>query len=180
MFVGLLLSALLIACSGSSNSSATPTSAPAATAVPTSAAAVTVGPTATKAAVTPTTAAAAIAGSSASAASTTIKVANDSSLGQILTDSQGLTLYTFKNDVAGSGKSSVSATLAKNWPPLTLASGSPVGPSGATGALALITRDDGSMQVTYKGVPLYRYIGDAAPGDTKGQGLGGVWFVATP
>ncbi len=168
-FVGLLLPVLLIGCGGSSNSSATATSAPVATTIP----------AATQTAVTP--AAPATSSSTAStSASTTIKVANGAGLGQILTDSQGLTLYTFKNDVAGSGKSSVSDTLAKNWPPLSLASGSPVGPSGVTGPLAVITRDDGSMQVTYKGMPLYRYVGDKAAGDTKGQGLGGVWFVATP
>ena len=166
---GVLLSVLLIACGGSSNSSAAATPAPSATSPPAS----------TQAPATPA-ASTTTSSSASSAGSTTIKVATDARLGQILTDSQGLTLYTFKNDVAGSGKSAVSATLAKNWPPLTLASGSPVGPTGATGALALITRDDGSQQVTYKGMPLYRYIGDKAPGDTTGQGLGGVWFAATP
>jgi predicted lipoprotein with Yx(FWY)xxD motif len=49
-----------------------------------------------------------------------------------------------------------------------------------TGELAVITRSDGVKQVTYKGSPLYRYAADTAPGDAKGQGVGGVWFAATP
>ena len=46
--------------------------------------------------------------------------------------------------------------------------------------LGTITRDDGSTQVTYNGWPLYYFQDDAAPGDTNGQGLGGVWFLVSP
>jgi predicted lipoprotein with Yx(FWY)xxD motif len=52
--------------------------------------------------------------------------------------------------------------------------------SGAAGALALVTRDDGTKQVSYNGQPLYYYTPDKAAGDTTGQGVGGVWFVAAP
>lgn len=107
-------------------------------------------------------------------------MATDSKLGQILTDSEGFTLYTYKADVPNSGQSTVSGTLAQNWPPLTMASGTPTAPSGVTGQLALIKRTDGTQQVTYNGMPLYRYIGDKAPGDTNGQGLKSAWYVATP
>ena len=44
----------------------------------------------------------------------------------------------------------------------------------------MISRDDGREQVTYNGLPLYYFANDKAPGDTKGQGVGGVWFVAAP
>ena len=110
----------------------------------------------------------------------TIKIAEAGALGRVLTSDKGLTLYTFKNDVAGSGQSAVPATIAANWPTLTISSGSPVKPDGLTGELSVITREDGSKQVTYKGLPLYLFIGDTAPGHTNGQGLGGVWFAATP
>ncbi len=120
------------------------------------------------------------AGGGTTAGTSTVMIAQAGALGQILTDKNGMTLYTFKNDVAGSGKSSVPAAIQANWPPLTLASGNPVPPSGLPGPLATFTRDDGSMQVTYKGMPLYTFVNDKAPGDTKGQGLGGVWFVAQP
>ena len=49
-----------------------------------------------------------------------------------------------------------------------------------TGALTTFARPDGSMQVAYKGAPLYYYAGDSAAGDTNGQGVGGNWFVAAP
>jgi len=115
----------------------------------------------------------------ASGASTTFLIA-DTSLGKVLTDDKGMTLYTFKNDVAGNGKSACAGGCLVNWPALTVASGAPSKPAGATGDAALITRDDGAMQVTYNGLPLYRFINDKAPGDTKGDGVGGIWFAAKP
>jgi predicted lipoprotein with Yx(FWY)xxD motif len=105
---------------------------------------------------------------------------SDSSLGKIVTDASGRTVYTFKNDVAGSGKSAVAGQLATVWPPFTLASGNPVKPTDLPGELTLINRDDGTKQVIYKGMPLYYFAQDTAPGDTKGQGIGNVWFAATP
>jgi predicted lipoprotein with Yx(FWY)xxD motif len=98
-----------------------------------------------------------------------------------LTGADGKTLYIFTNDAAGSGKSSCSADCAASWPPLTVASLDEVKPDAAvTGALALVTRDDGTSQVSYKGQPLYYFAGDKAAGDTNGQGLNGKWFVANP
>ena len=49
-----------------------------------------------------------------------------------------------------------------------------------TGDLAIIERDDGTSQVTYDGMPLYFYAEDAEPGDATGEGVGGVWFIASP
>ena len=111
---------------------------------------------------------------------TTVGVAN-SSLGKILVDSQGRTLYLFQKD---SGTTSAcSGACASDWPPL-LANGKPTAGSGASGSIVeTSTRSDGNPQVTYNGHPLYLYQGDQKPGDTNGQGLtafGAAWFALSP
>lgn len=120
--------------------------------------------------------------SAAGAAEIELKVAAGSgSVGSYLTGADGMTLYIFTKDTAGDGKSVCNGGCATNWPPLVVASLDQVKvDSGATGALALATRDDGTKQVTYKGLPLYYFAADKAAGDTTGQGVGGVWFVAAP
>lgn len=118
---------------------------------------------------------------SASAASMTsggptVMVAQDPALGSILTDSQGMTLYIFKKDKPG--ESVCEGTCAQRWPPLTVTEGMhPMAASGIPGKLGEFERKDDTYQVTYDGMPLYRFAGDSKPGETKGQGLGGVWFV---
>ena len=89
----------------------------------------------------------------------------------ILVDgASGMTLYIFANDTANSGKSACSGGCATTWPPLTVSSGTtPTAGSGAGGKLGTITRDDGTIQVTYNGLPLHHYSGDSAPGDTNGN-----------
>jgi predicted lipoprotein with Yx(FWY)xxD motif len=86
---------------------------------------------------------------------------------------------TSNRDVAGSGKSAVTGGVLVAWPAFILASGNPSKPDGLAGDLTLITRDDGSKQVTYKGLPLYYWQNDKAPGDVTGQGVGG-FSVAMP
>ena len=108
---------------------------------------------------------------------TTILVRTDDKLGKILTDSKGFTLYVYGKDTAG--KSVCNGGCATNWPPLT-ATGTPTAPDGVTGTLSLVTRDDGTQMVAYNGMPLYTYIKDTDPEDTYGEGVGGVWSVATP
>jgi predicted lipoprotein with Yx(FWY)xxD motif len=95
--------------------------------------------------------------------------------GGVLTGSNGMTLYTFDKDMAGSGKSSCNDACAKNWPPL-------LGQAGdmASGEYSLITRDDGSKQWALKGKPLYFWIKDQKAGDRTGDGVNKVWHVATP
>jgi predicted lipoprotein with Yx(FWY)xxD motif len=81
-----------------------------------------------------------------------------------------MTLYQFASDVANSGKSACNGSCATTWPPLTVATGTTTSAgTGASGTLGTITRDDGTVQVTYNGVPLYHYSGDSAPGDTTGN-----------
>lgn len=115
--------------------------------------------------------------SPAAASGTTVMVSNNAKLGNILTNAQGFTLYVYAKD--SNGTSACTGGCASNWPPLT-ASGTPTAPSSVTGTLSTIKRADGSTQVTYNGKPLYTFIKDTAPGDTAGQGFGGVWSAATP
>lgn len=104
--------------------------------------------------------------------------AAESSLGQTLVDAEGRTLYAFAKDKGG--KSTCYGDCEATWPALTV-QGSPEAGDGAQSSLLDTTnRDDGSAQVTYKGMPLYLFSGDQQPGDTNGQGVGGVWFAVTP
>jgi predicted lipoprotein with Yx(FWY)xxD motif len=109
--------------------------------------------------------------------SATVSVAN-TGLGKILVDSQGRTLYLFKQD--SGTKSTCSGGCATAWPPLR-ASGKPTAGSGVQASLLGTTpRSDGKPQVTYNGHPLYGYQGDSAAGDTNGQGVNGFgarWYV---
>ncbi len=90
-----------------------------------------------------------------------------------LVGANGMTLYTFDRDTAGSGKSVCNGPCATNWPPLT-ASTSP------GGDYSLVTRDDGSTQLAYKGKPLYYWAKDAKPGDRTGDGVNQAWHTARP
>jgi predicted lipoprotein with Yx(FWY)xxD motif len=101
----------------------------------------------------------------------------DADLGPILAGVGGKTLYVLTKD--SSGTSTCTGTCATTWPPFTLAAGgSAVAGSGVTGTIGTIMRPDGSTQVAINGQPLYYYSGDAAAGDTNGEGTNGVWFVA--
>ncbi len=89
----------------------------------------------------------------------------------LVAGSNGMTVYTFTNDTAGSGKSACSGGCLTKWPALTVAAGAtPTSGTGVTGQLGTIARaDNGSLQVTYNGLPLYFYAGDKAAGDTNGS-----------
>lgn len=106
-----------------------------------------------------------------------VKTADDAALGTILVDRDGFTLYTLT-----SGAAAVECTggCLAAWPPLLLETGTaePTGGSGVTGLAAADTPE--GEQVTHDGLPLYRFAGDPAAGDTKGEGVssfGGVWNV---
>lgn len=108
-----------------------------------------------------------------------LQVAQSATLGPILTDGAGKTLYLFKNDTAGSGESACVGGCATAWPPL-ITGPAPAKAAEVMGEVATIDRTDGGRQVTYKGQPLYYFANDKAPGDTKGEGVGGVWTVVAP
>ena len=106
-----------------------------------------------------------------------VKVAKKDGIGSYLTDIKGMTLYTFKND--SPGKSACQGPCVDNWP---LFYRKKVGAMDGLAAadFGTITRADGKMQTTYKGMPLYYFIKDAKPGDTMGQGMKDLWSVAKP
>jgi len=96
-------------------------------------------------------------------------------LGNILADGDGRTLYLYTKDERN--KSNCSGGCLKAWPALLTVEAPQSGPGVAGNRLATITRDDGTKQVAYNGWPLYYFASDATPGETKGQDVGGVWFV---
>lgn len=89
----------------------------------------------------------------------------------ILVSSTGMTLYTFDKDAPGSGKSACTGGCASLWPPLTVTKA----PSDKS--FSTIKRDDGSMQLTYEGKPLYLYSADKKAGDRNGDNFKGIWHV---
>lgn len=96
----------------------------------------------------------------------------------ILTNSQGLTLYYRTSDVPPS--TVCSGGCAGAWPPLVVSgSGAPTSPASLSGKLTVVT-DANGKQVEYNGHPLYTYSRDTGPGQTTGEGVGGVWYVCTP
>ncbi len=112
-----------------------------------------------------------LAATSASAAN--VIETGDSSVGKILTDGSGMTLYTFDKDTAA--VSNCNGDCAVNWPPLEAKANAL--PSENFG---IIIRADGSRQWAYKGEALYTWIKDSQAGDITGDGVKGVWHVAKP
>ncbi|HEX6257820.1 MAG TPA: hypothetical protein VFZ70_18575, partial [Euzebyales bacterium] len=100
----------------------------------------------------------------------------DSDLGEILVDGEGMTLYVFDNDT--DGNSTCYDDCEANWPAFT--GDVSAGDGVDDGLLGSSERDDGTMQVTYDGQPLYYFAGDQAPGDLNGQAVGDIWWVVDP
>ena len=89
----------------------------------------------------------------------------------------GLALYVLTTDSANT--STCTGGCATSWPPATVSAGqSAIAGTGVTAQLGTMTRADGTVQLTANGMPLYAFAGDASATDTKGQGQGGVWFLA--
>ena len=122
---------------------------------------------------------AAIAGAAPSARSATVTTA-PTSLGRVVADGSGRTLYLFEKDTPK--RSACSGTCAVYWPPLL--TGGAVAIKGVQrSVLGTIRRSDGTRQVTYAGHPLYLFSGDSSRGQTNGEGLhdfGAGWYALTP
>ena len=115
----------------------------------------------------------------------TVNVSESTDYGPILVDGEGMSLYVFLADTQNGGTSACGSDdgCSEEWPPL-VSQGAPVAGEGVDESLlGTITREDGTMQVTYNGWPLYLFHEDAAAGDTNGQGLdefGGLWYLVSP
>jgi predicted lipoprotein with Yx(FWY)xxD motif len=117
----------------------------------------------------------------APAAAADVAAVTNAKIGQpMLVDAQGRSIYLFVPD-GTSTQSQVPAQFKPNWPPVTAAT-MPVAGKGLDAAkLVEQTQADGTRQLAYNGHLLYRYIGDTAPGDTNGQGLGpNNWYLVSP
>ena len=88
-------------------------------------------------------------------------------------DDGGYTLYTFDKDTQG--KSACNAACAQNWPPAVANAD-----DTASGDWSFVKSADGKNQWAYKGQPLYRFVMDKSPGETKGDGVKGMWHTAKP
>ena len=114
-------------------------------------------------------------------ASTALEV-RSTSIGKILTDGRGFTVYAFDADKGT--ESACTGACATAWPPVTATGSTPKVGAGVTQSLlGEATRADGTRQLTYAGHPLYLFQGDSAPGDTSGDGsqaFGARWDALTP
>jgi len=162
--IGMAVSSLAIlgvsACSSDTGSSNTPAATPAATTPATSAPATTSEPA-----------------ESMDDSGVALATA-ESALGTIVVDGDGMTVYEFDSDTQGGDSSTCTGQCATNWPAVPGSDAPEL--DGITGMVGTITGIDGEPQLTLNGWPLYYFAGDAAPGDTNGQGVGGVWWVLTP
>jgi predicted lipoprotein with Yx(FWY)xxD motif len=90
---------------------------------------------------------------------------------EVLTGPNGMTLYIFDKDTAG--VTNCYDSCAEKWPPLFADEG-----AKPEGDFTIVDRTDGTKMWAYKGMPLYYWVDDKAPGDTTGDGVGGVWHLA--
>jgi predicted lipoprotein with Yx(FWY)xxD motif len=137
------------------------------------------GSTTTNAATAPASTPASATASAAAASSTTVLKTEHTSLGTVLANAQGMTVYWFAADHGTT--SACSGACAAAWPPVV---GMPKAAAGVTltGTLGTITRSDGSKQATYNGHPLYTFKADSAPGQVNGNkvtGFGAAWYAIT-
>ena len=104
-----------------------------------------------------------------------------SSVGPHVDDSAGHALYIFAADTPG--HSNCTGSCLTYWPIEPAPATTPTAPAGITATLGVLTRPDGTKQMTIDNRPVYTYSGDSSPGMTSGQGLnasGGLWWLVTP
>jgi len=108
----------------------------------------------------------------------TVATAKHPEYGTYLVDGQGRALYLYTRD--SKDNPTCYDQCAQTWPPLLVRDKAVAGQGVAPNLLGTVRRKDGGLQVTYNGWPLYYYARDQKPGDTNGQGVGGVWFLVSP
>ncbi|MDI5962760.1 COG4315 family predicted lipoprotein [Streptantibioticus silvisoli] len=119
-----------------------------------------------------------VADRAAAAKQAQIKTASVGSLGSVLVDGTGRTLYLFEAD--RTSKSTCNGACATAWPPTPTSGKAKAGGRAKSDLLGTTKRSDGKEQVTYHGHPLYQYAGDSKSGQANGEGLnqfGAEWYV---
>ena len=107
----------------------------------------------------------------------TIVTARTAALGRVVADGRGWILYRFDKDRGNpSPRSTCVGACAKKWPPV-LVHGTTAVKGVSSSIVGKVRREDGSWQLTLHGWPVYRFAGDTAPGQWKGQGVGGTWHT---
>ena len=107
-------------------------------------------------------------------ASTVLASAKKAKVGSVIVDGHGRTLYRFTAEAQGVPV--CTGACVSTWPPAVVAAA-----AGLPQHVATVKRpDDGRLQLTYDGHPLYRYAGDRSTADANGEGVGGQWFVVKP
>ncbi|MGW8954223.1 hypothetical protein [Streptomyces sp. NPDC055709] len=110
-----------------------------------------------------------------------LSAAKAGTLDPVVVNGAGFTLYRFDKDTADPSKSNCNGECATTWPPVVVAPGGKIFIDGVKKSdVGVVKRDDGNLQVTIGGWPVYRFSKDLKPGDTNGQGVGGTWFGVTP
>jgi predicted lipoprotein with Yx(FWY)xxD motif len=112
----------------------------------------------------------------AAAAQSPVRVASSPTLGYYLADADGMALYVYARDTAG--VSNCAGQCAANWPPVMVDAAALAAISGIAGEFGTTMRAEGGTQLTYNGWPLYRWVRDTAAGETTGQAVNNVWWIA--
>jgi predicted lipoprotein with Yx(FWY)xxD motif len=115
----------------------------------------------------------------ASSANYSISLHQNATLGEFLVDPKGTALYYFTKDTPGMGTSNCTGACSQIWPPFYTPALT-VEPGLNQSDFSTFTRADGRTQIAFMGWPLYSYVKDVSPGDAKGQGFNGIWFVIDP
>jgi predicted lipoprotein with Yx(FWY)xxD motif len=105
---------------------------------------------------------------------------NREGAGSFLSDKQGRSLYVYMNDSQNGNASACVDDCAVDWPPLVVSTTPEAGAGVKVSLLGTILRDDGSLQATYNGWPLYYYNMDTIPGTTNGPSVSGLWHLISP
>lgn len=130
-------------------------------------------------AIVPLLATASLANASGAFAADVVAKVRVTSLGKIVVDGKAKSAYFFDLDKANSGTSACSAACAANWPAITSSTVKPH-VSGISAKVGTIPGPKGSHQVTINGRPIYTFAFDKVPGDVKGEGAQGLWYVISP
>lgn len=102
-----------------------------------------------------------------------------STLGEIVVDADGMTVYVYGNDEVGSETSACTGSCLDAWKPVTTVTETPQ-VEGIDAAIGTIPAKDDTFQVTVNGRPVYGYVQDEVPGDVLGQDVGQQWWVLDP